>query len=389
MSKQLTIIGAGPIGIEAGLAAKEFGYEVTVYEGGEIAAAVQSWGHVRMFSPFGMNSSQRGVALLRQLGCEVPDATALLTGAEYAEQYLLPLGRELGVKTRHQVKAIARDGVGKGDHIMEPARASTRFRLLVESDGVEFHSFADVLFDCSGVFDQPNPLGDGGIPAVGEKAFREVIRYGLGECSDWSVYAGKRTLVVGGGHSASTAVVALAELVGATVKWVIKGQGVLPCARISADPLPERDQLSARANEYVSSGRVDFAGGRTVYSLNRGEHGMVVTLRKEDGEMEQTEVDWIIAATGYRPDLRLARELQVQTCWATEGTYPLAASLLGETGGNCLAISGFGPETLEHPEPGYYALGVKSYGRTPDFLIQTGREQVESLLQKLQVQRDS
>jgi hypothetical protein len=31
-------------------------------------------------------------------------------------------------------------------------------------------------------------------------------------------------------------------------------------------------------------------------------------------------------------------------------------------------------------EPGYCALGMKSYGRTPDFLIRTGRDQVNSLL---------
>ncbi len=88
----------------------------------------------------------------------------------------------------------------------------------------------------------------------------------------------------------------------------------------------------------------------------------------------------IIAATGYRPDLSLARELHVQTCWATEGTYKLAAALLGESAGDCLQVAGFGAETLAHPEPGYFTLGMKSYGRTPDFLIRTGREQIESVL---------
>jgi hypothetical protein len=78
--------------------------------------------------------------------------------------------------------------------------------------------------------------------------------------------------------------------------------------------------------------------------------------------------------------MNLARELQVQTCWATEGTYKLAAALLGETGGECLAVASFGAESLVHPEPGYFTLGMKSYGRTPDFLIRTGFEQLTSLL---------
>ncbi|MEZ0274949.1 MAG: hypothetical protein ACAH88_08595 [Roseimicrobium sp.] len=57
--------------------------------------------------------------------------------------------------------------------------------------------------------------------------------------------------------------------------------------------------------------------------------------------------------------------------------------LLGETGGDCLAVAAFGAETLLHPEPGYYVLGMKSYGRTPDFLLKTGREQIKSLLEHL------
>jgi hypothetical protein len=79
----------------------------------------------------------------------------------------------------------------------------------------------------------------------------------------------------------------------------------------------------------------------------------------------------------------------VQTCWATEGTYKLAAALLGESAGDCLAISGFGAETLVHPEPGYFALGMKSYGRTPDFLIRTGHEQIASVLQWLRERPDT
>ena len=128
---------------------------------------------------------------------------------------------------------------------------------------------------------------------------------------------------------------------------------------------------------------VTYLGGRTVHALKREAQGVRVILRLEGGRSEEVVVDQIIAATGYRPDLSLARELQVQTCWATEGTYPLAASLLGESGGDCLAVPAFGADTLKHPEPGYFALGMKSYGRTPDFLIQTGRAQVESLLQSL------
>src|SRR4029453_18826686 len=33
-----------------------------------------------------------------------------------------------------------------------------------------------------------------------------------------------------------------------------------------------------------------------------------------------------------------------------------------------------------HPEPGYYAIGAKSYGRAPTFLLATGYEQARSVV---------
>src|SRR5690625_2322246 len=34
---------------------------------------------------------------------------------------------------------------------------------------------------------------------------------------------------------------------------------------------------------------------------------------------------------------------------------------------------------LAHPEPGFYIVGMKSYGRAPTFLMATGYEQVRSI----------
>ncbi|HWN44803.1 MAG TPA: NAD(P)-binding protein, partial [Thermoanaerobaculia bacterium] len=50
MSKpRIAILGAGPIGLEAALAAAEGGYPFTVYEAAPSAGGnVRSWGHVRM-----------------------------------------------------------------------------------------------------------------------------------------------------------------------------------------------------------------------------------------------------------------------------------------------------------------------------------------------------
>ncbi len=383
MSKTIAIIGAGPIGLEAGLAAKQRGHAVVIYEAGQIADSVRQWGRVRMFSPFEMNVSEAGLAVLSDLGLEAPAPDALLTGEEYAARYLEPLGRHQAVQTGSRVLGIARDGAGKRDFIGEPERAGTRFRLLIETAAGQRHEFADIVFDCSGTFQNPNPLGDGGIPALGEPAAREVIRYGLGGCADWDAFAGKRVLVAGGGHSAVTAVASLGRVKRTApdtrIVWLSKRPGDTPCERVPDDPLPERDRLCAEANDLVAAGEVEFHAGDSVLAVSQAADGFHVKTRRGLDH----EADAIIAATGYRPDLSLARELHVQTCWATEGTCKLAAALLGETAGDCLQVAAFGAETLAHPEPGYFALGMKSYGRTPDFLIRTGREQIESVLDSL------
>jgi hypothetical protein len=42
-----------------------------------------------------------------------------------------------------------------------------------------------------------------------------------------------------------------------------------------------------------------------------------------------------------------------------------------------------GVRELTHPEPGYYIVGMKSYGRAPTFLLATGYEQVRSVVAAL------
>jgi hypothetical protein len=42
-----------------------------------------------------------------------------------------------------------------------------------------------------------------------------------------------------------------------------------------------------------------------------------------------------------------------------------------------------GHRELAHPEPGFYTVGIKSYGRAPTFLFLTGYEQVRSIVAAL------
>ncbi len=385
VSKSIAIIGAGPVGLEAALAALEHGYDVQVYERGEIADAVRQWGQVRMFSPFALNASERGRARLQLEGVPLPEPAAILTGAEFRSRYLLPLAQSLRSHIRQNcaVLALGRAGRLKGDFVSDPARSDAPFRLLLRDEAGERTASAGIVLDCSGTFAQPNSLGEGGIPVPGESACAARIHYGIPSLT--KDFIGQHLLVVGAGHSAATVVRALAQA-GAQITWMIRRERETPLLEIPHDPLPERRQLSTAANRLAQEKQVALLAGATIAALVPTADGIEVKWTKINGETGKLLIDQIVAATGFRPDLGLTRELQVQTCWATEGTYPLAASLLGEAGADCLQAPAVGAEALLHPEPGYFTLGIKSYGRSSNFLLRTGYEQVEAVFGWLEKQ---
>ncbi|MFQ5734555.1 MAG: monooxygenase [Planctomycetaceae bacterium] len=399
---RLAIIGAGPIGLEAALQAVEMGFDVQVYERGNVAAHVRDWGHVRLFSPFGMNASERGRRLLRT-SHDLPDAAALLTGREFAERYLLPLSRlpQLAgrVHERTEVVSIGRGHLMKGDLIGKTERGNDAFRLLIRNKDGERFAAAEVVLDCSGVFGNHNWAGAGGVPCVGERETLTATDYGLREIlgRDRAQYAGKRTLVLGSGYSAATAVVALAQLAadvpGTSALWVTRRDRTPPMPRIENDALPERDRLSADANRLAMStdSPIDWRFGRQVAKLNRNADGRIDAMLDSTGPgkgvLERVTVDTVIANVGYRPDRSLYEELQVHECYATQGPIKLAAALLGETSPDCLSQTGHGVQTLRNPEPGFFILGAKSYGRDSRFLITIGLQQIQDVLQFLIRQR--
>src|SRR4029079_12894364 len=130
------------------------------------------------------------------------------------------------------------------EEIASAARAARPFRLLlVDRDGVESVAHADLVLDCTGSYGSPNSTGDGGIPAPGEQALeRRIVRFLPDLTRAGADWAGRRILLVGGGHSAQTAARDLPALAvmhpGTRVTWVARGDGDFGLA--GDDPLPER-----------------------------------------------------------------------------------------------------------------------------------------------------
>ena len=96
----------------------------------------------------------------------------------------------------------------------------------------------------------------------------------------------------------------------------------------------------------------------------------------------------VLGLVGYRPDNSLYRELQVHECYASQGPIKLAAALLGETSSDCLNQASHGADVLRNPEPNFFILGVKSYGRDSRFLMSVGFQQIRDVFSLLPSIRD-
>src|SRR5688500_5367039 len=87
MSKpRIAILGAGPVGLEAALAAAEGGYPFTVYEAAPSAEGnSRFWGHCQMFAPWDLN-----VSLCMRRRILAPSGSECPTGQELAGLLLDP-----------------------------------------------------------------------------------------------------------------------------------------------------------------------------------------------------------------------------------------------------------------------------------------------------------
>jgi cation diffusion facilitator CzcD-associated flavoprotein CzcO len=387
---RIAILGAGPIGLEAALNAATLKLPFVVYERGRLAEHLHQWGHVRLFSPFGMNSTRLGRERIQaeQPHRELPNEDALLTGREHFAAYLEPLAKSpllkehirLGVAVRH----VSRRGLFKSDAPGDVRRGTHPFRLLLREGDKERFEEADVVLDCTGTYSVPRWLGDGGIPALGEDKVFGQIAHGLEDVlgARRENYADRTILVVGAGYSAATTVCRLAELAekhgGTWVIWLARGPKSQPIRRFVNDPLRERDQVAVRANTLATrgDGNVEFHPQAAIDAVeSQGNDGF--TVRGRCGDSPATwRVDRIIANVGYSPDPSLYRELQIHECYASLGPMALAATLLKHTSGDCLTIPAAGAAALRSPEPNFFILGAKSYGRNSNFLLRTGFEQV-------------
>jgi thioredoxin reductase len=364
---RVAVIGAGPIGIEAALYAKACGFAVSVFDRGPVGEHLRRWGHAKMFTPFGWNTTPLGLATLRQeKGTRaIPADADLLTGREFVDAYLQPIAEsEALLESLNLEAAVLQVGRAAGVKKSEVAERLP-FRLLVrDGAGAERIETADAVLDCTGTYITPQRLGDGNIPALGELAARGQIAWGLEDIlgDRKAHYAGKSIALVGDGYSAATTICALAalaeEATDTWVFWLTRGPRGQPLPRIANDQLKERDKLAVRANSLATrcDGHLEFHPQTVLDEVvcHGPDKGFRLAGRTNDKPVSW-EVERVIANVGYRADLRISDGLRVHE--------PTGA-----------------PET---GEPGYFVLGAKSFGRNSGFLLRDGHAQVRQVFAQL------
>jgi len=394
---KIAIIGAGPIGLEAALYARYLGYDVDLYERGRTLEGLRRGAHLTWFAPWERNVSTLGVASLRNQDADWRPARAgeLLTGTEWIERYFEPLSKcDLladCILEEVEVVAVGREGLLKGDFYQDERRIDVPFRLLLrEADGTERFDHADVVFDCSGT-STPNPLGNGGVPARGESLTGEHIEYSIPDLAgtDREQYAGLHTLVIGGGYSAATTVVGLAKLAEANSEtratWVTRressGTQPGPIVQLADDPLPERDALAQRANMLAldAASCVEHYPATYVEAVEWNESESVFEVELSGRHGGFYKFDRIVANVGFVPDLEIYSQLQVVNCPTTDAPAPLAQLLHQQTTTGRAATTAELAQALLNPEPDFYVLGSKSYGRRSDFTLAAGHDQIRAL----------
>jgi hypothetical protein len=376
----VVVIGAGPVGLAAAAHLYEQGVPFVVLEAGDqVGASVRQWGHVGLFSPWRYDIDSAARRLLDAAGWAAPDDEDLPTGAELVDTYLQPLSKlpAIAANLRLGARVIAISRVG-ADRVRTAGRADLPFVVRL-ADGVEITGSA--IIDASGTWRTPNPLGANGLPAHGEHEAADSIDHALpdvlGDARD--AHAGKHTIVVGSGHSAANTLLDLARLAeaepGTRITWAVRGGSAQRAfGGEDADELPARGALGSGLHTLVDTGKLTLVTGFGVHTVRCD--GGSITLVGADGRT--LTADRVVSATGFRPDHGIASELRLDLDPILGCTRTLA-DLVDPNEHSCGTVTPHGYRELGQPEPNYYAVGMKSYGRAPTFLMATGYEQVRSI----------
>jgi thioredoxin reductase (NADPH) len=317
-SFDLVIIGAGPCGIAAGIAAREGGLNYVILDKGCVVRGLTEYPTQMTFFSTAEKLEVGGLPFI-VAGNQPTRVEALKYYRRVVEHFAL------NVRQYEEVSAV------------EPA--SGGFTLHTRGRDGEGRLSAQAIVVATGYFDSPNLLG---VPGEGlakvTHYYREAHPYYDQDC-----------LIIGGGNSAVEAALELFR-VGARVTLVHFASGLDP--RVKPWVLP--DITNRLASGEIASrwfSRVVEIGPRSV------------VIRNElDGALDELPNDFVLAMTGFHPDHQLLRSLGVH---------------IDEASG----IPEHDLDTMETNVPGVYLAGVVAAGNDANkIFIENGREHGERIV---------
>jgi len=385
-SLPVAIIGAGPIGLATAANLVERGIDFVVYESGASAASsVDAWRHIRLFSGWRELVDPSARRLLADTDWSEPAPGVVPYAGELIDGYLAPLAALESIASRTHtgvtVLSVTREGM---DRTRSAGRDTTPFTLrLRDDDGAISEVAARAVIDASGTYTQPNSLSSNGLEPLGFAEVTDRISHALPDVlgRERARFAGKRIAVVGAGHSAANTLINLAKLAreddGTRVTWVIRNASAVRVSASEEDDLPGRASLGEQVNQLVKNGSIDVIDSFEIVRLKAIDAGAVL-VGSRHGALEELEVDVVVNATGFRPDLDMLREIRLELDEVVEAPKRLAR-LIDPNVHSCGTVAPHGFVELQQPETNFFIAGMKSYGRAPTFLLATGYEQVRSI----------
>jgi thioredoxin reductase len=387
-SLPVAIIGAGPVGLAAASHLTMRKQPFILFEQGDtVASNILSWKHVRVFSPWRYNIDKAARSLLMQTGWNSPDDEGLPTGEELYQQYLKPLSEIQPIRDHIFLNAaVLSAGRKNTDKVKTYRRNDLPFVVTVlRNNAVEQYEVKAVI-DASGTWRSPNPIGSGGVHAVGENENRDKIFYGIPDVLNDHVdrYKNKNVLVVGSGHSSINVILELSklkEIFPATeIHWILRKKKIEEIyGGQEADALAARGALGIKIEQLVTDDQINLYTPFQIQQIINEKGRLTIVGFQNNSKFALPGIDEIISNTGSRPDFSFLREVRLSVDPSLESVAEIA-ELIDPNIHSCGTVRPHGEKELQHPDKDFYIAGAKSYGRAPTFLMATGYEQVRSIV---------
>ncbi|HMO15804.1 MAG TPA: FAD/NAD(P)-binding oxidoreductase [Pirellulaceae bacterium] len=163
---KLAVVGAGPLGLEAGLYARFLGYQAVLFEQGQVCERLRQFSADTLAEPFARNCSRLGLAAI---DAQYPDFDFMPSSqshsiGEWLDRYLMPLASTdlLADNIRTQSRVLSVECCDRNPvdpKTIEDGEIALRWpngslpgvQLLVEANGLRTLQYFDVVIDASGV----------------------------------------------------------------------------------------------------------------------------------------------------------------------------------------------------------------------------------------------